>query len=262
MDILSLMLSYSNAWKLTAKIILIVVVSVMLAATIVLLGLEFFAMRQKKRSAILHNGVAAQDEEKIESNLVETPIFVEPDFVQSEVEIGEGAVEQNDFEQGEMGVSAAAGISDMQDLTYDQPNSPQEPFVTVPCAETNEEASVPQTVQNEAEMREIVAEAEEQAEQRLAAQAPKRGGKKRKAVAIINVDTIAKNFEADEVVTLEALHQKGLLPKNANSFKLLGRGEMDKPITIVCDDHSMQAKKLISSCGGNTILRKSPMDQQ
>jgi hypothetical protein len=253
MEILSLMLSYSNAWKLTAKVILIVVASVMLAATIVLLCFEFFAMRQKRRSAILHNGettnevvggVAVADAEQVESNLVTPPVYVQP-FAQSEVEQGgfvPSGFTPNEVEQGGF-VPSGFTPSEVEQGGF------------VPSDFTQSEVE-----QNDFAQDEVVADTEARAEERLATQPTKRGGKKRKAVAIINVDTIAKNFEADEVVTLEALHQKGLLPKNANSFKLLGRGGMNKPITIVCDNHSVQAKKLISSCGGSTILRKSPMD--
>jgi ribosomal protein L15 len=81
-------------------------------------------------------------------------------------------------------------------------------------------------------------------------------GKKKKSVGIINVDTLSKNFDTGDDVTLEILISKGLLPKSTTSYKLLARGEIDKRLNVVCNDYSMQAVKMILMTGGNLTVEK------
>ena len=66
----------------------------------------------------------------------------------------------------------------------------------------------------------------------------------------INLDTLCENFEDDEEVTLEALKEKKLAPKNAGRVKILARGTMTKKLDIVADSFSIQAVKMISLAGG------------
>jgi hypothetical protein len=84
----------------------------------------------------------------------------------------------------------------------------------------------------------------------------KKNIKKKKVVGIINVDTISNNFNAGDEITLDALVNKGLLSKNTSSFKVLARGEINKPITVISDDFSVQAVKMIVMTGGKVIVRK------
>lgn len=84
----------------------------------------------------------------------------------------------------------------------------------------------------------------------------KNNGKKKKSVGIINVDTLSKNFGAGEEVTLEKLIEKGLLAKSTTGYKVLARGELDKPLKVVSDDFSVQAIKMIVLTGGDAIIKK------
>ena len=77
-----------------------------------------------------------------------------------------------------------------------------------------------------------------------------RGRKK----AEINIDVIARHFEAGEKVTLNTLKEKGLLPKQVGHVKVLARGSLDKPLTIIAQGFSASAVKMIVLTGGTAIL--------
>jgi ribosomal protein L15 len=69
----------------------------------------------------------------------------------------------------------------------------------------------------------------------------------------INVDTLSKNFKAKEHVTLQSLKDKNLLPAKADSFKVLARGVLDKPLIVEADAYSIEAVKMIVLTGGKVI---------
>ena len=71
--------------------------------------------------------------------------------------------------------------------------------------------------------------------------------------AIINIDTLAQNFAAEDVVTLDALKEKKLVPSGAGSLKVLARGLLDKPLTVEADDFSIDAVKMILLTGGRPV---------
>ena len=73
---------------------------------------------------------------------------------------------------------------------------------------------------------------------------------------IINIDTLSKNFETDDTVTLEALIEKGLVPKKVGSVKVLARGILDKPLTVEAQDFSIDAVKMIVLTGGKAVKVK------
>ncbi len=72
--------------------------------------------------------------------------------------------------------------------------------------------------------------------------------------AEINIDTISENFEAGTVVSLNTLKAKGLVSKNAGFVKVLARGMLDKPFTIIAQDYSVAAVKMILLTGGKVIV--------
>ncbi|MBQ8389181.1 MAG: uL15 family ribosomal protein [Clostridia bacterium] len=76
-------------------------------------------------------------------------------------------------------------------------------------------------------------------------------GKKR---AEINIDTIGRHFEAGEIVTLNTLKEKKLIAKSAGFVKILARGSLDKPLTVVAQSFSAAAVKMIVLTGGQTIV--------
>ena len=67
---------------------------------------------------------------------------------------------------------------------------------------------------------------------------------------VVNVDTLSKAFASGDVVDLEALKKKGLVPKNAKAIKILARGALDKVLTVRADDFSADAVKMIVLTGG------------
>ena len=73
---------------------------------------------------------------------------------------------------------------------------------------------------------------------------------------IINIGVIDAMFEADAVVTLEALKEKNLLTKKTGRLKVLAAGILNKPLTIKAENYSVQAIKMIELTGGTVIILK------
>lgn len=78
---------------------------------------------------------------------------------------------------------------------------------------------------------------------------PYRGTKR----AQINLDRIAEHFAAGDTVTLNRLKEKKLLPSNVGAVKILARGTLDKPLTVLAQDFSASALKMILLTGGTPI---------
>lgn len=96
---------------------------------------------------------------------------------------------------------------------------------------------------------EVAAEYMETADDMAAVRKPVSRGRR----AIINIDTLAQNFAAEDVVTLDALKEKKLVPSGAGSLKVLARGLLDKPLTVEADDFSIDAVKMILLTGGRPV---------
>jgi large subunit ribosomal protein L15 len=73
---------------------------------------------------------------------------------------------------------------------------------------------------------------------------------------IINIGVIDRHFEAGETVTLQALKDKGLMPKKVGRMKVLADGELNKPLIVKAEDYSVQAIKMIELTGGTVIILK------
>ena len=80
---------------------------------------------------------------------------------------------------------------------------------------------------------------------------PKRGFYNlfRKVFAEINVRDL-EPFAADSVVDEELLRQSGLIRGKFDGVKLLGDGEIDKPLTVKVDRCSAGARQKIEAAGG------------
>ena len=78
------------------------------------------------------------------------------------------------------------------------------------------------------------------------------GGKK----TIINIDVISENFKSGDRVTIKELKEKGLIQSKFDSVKVLARGVLDKKLTVVADDFSDDAIKMIVATGGEVIELK------
>ena len=77
--------------------------------------------------------------------------------------------------------------------------------------------------------------------------------KAKKERYIVNIDVISEKFQNGEVVNLESLKARNLLPKKCNYFKVLARGILDKQLTFEANDFSKDAIKMILLTGGNVI---------
>ncbi len=75
-------------------------------------------------------------------------------------------------------------------------------------------------------------------------------GKKGKK-EIINIDTLSNNFNDGDVVTLDSLIEKKLISSKAGQVKVLARGELNKKLTVVANEFSIQAIKMIVLTGGH-----------
>lgn len=74
--------------------------------------------------------------------------------------------------------------------------------------------------------------------------------------AEINLDIIADNFKAGELVTLEALKKKRLVSRKADHIKILARGSLTKPLIVEAHDFSRAAEKMLTAVGGEAIRIK------
>jgi len=81
---------------------------------------------------------------------------------------------------------------------------------------------------------------------------PKRGFHNpfRTEYAVVNLDTLADRFEPGTVVTPELLRERGLVRTTTQPVKVLGRGEIAKPLTVRAHKFSGRAAEKIAAVGG------------
>ncbi|MBI3967745.1 MAG: 50S ribosomal protein L15 [Chloroflexi bacterium] len=65
----------------------------------------------------------------------------------------------------------------------------------------------------------------------------------------INLTALLR-FEAGSRVTIDELRAAGLVQKNEERIKILGTGEIDRPLTVVADRFSESARAKIVAAGG------------
>lgn len=82
---------------------------------------------------------------------------------------------------------------------------------------------------------------------------PKRGftNVNRKEYAIVNLDALNK-FEEGTEITPELLLEEGVLSHLKSGLKVLGRGTIDKNLTVKAHKFSASAKEAIEAAGGKT----------
>ena len=82
---------------------------------------------------------------------------------------------------------------------------------------------------------------------------PKRGFNNhfRKEYSIVNL-SVLEGLEANSVVDIEMLNEKGLikLVKNSAGLKVLGNGQLTKALTVKAQAFSASAKEAIEKAGG------------
>ncbi len=85
---------------------------------------------------------------------------------------------------------------------------------------------------------------------------PKRGFHNRwaDAVAIVNLDTLERNFQGGEEVTPDSLQDKGLVKGGYDLLKVLGNGELAKNLKIFAHQFSRSALEKIEKAGGQAVV--------
>lgn len=71
-----------------------------------------------------------------------------------------------------------------------------------------------------------------------------------KDYAIVNLRTLEEKFDAGEEVTPEKLLKMGVIKKIKDGVKILGDGELTKPLIVKAHAFSESAKKAIETIGG------------
>ncbi len=66
----------------------------------------------------------------------------------------------------------------------------------------------------------------------------------------VNVDRLDALFEANDVVDCDSLVAKGVIKSTDVPVKVLGNGEITKPLTIRTDKISASAKSKVEAAGG------------
>lgn len=87
---------------------------------------------------------------------------------------------------------------------------------------------------------------------------PKRGFTNifKKEIAVVNLRDLAR-FDGEGVVDAEALVRAGLVRGRFDAIKLLGNGEIDRPLTIQIDQCSAAARAKIEAAGGRVEVSVS-----
>jgi len=82
---------------------------------------------------------------------------------------------------------------------------------------------------------------------------PKRGFKNftRVEYVCVNVDTLDARFSERDEVTPEVLREMKLVKGRTNCLKVLGRGEITKPLTVRAHRFAESAKRKIEAAGGS-----------
>jgi large subunit ribosomal protein L15 len=81
---------------------------------------------------------------------------------------------------------------------------------------------------------------------------PKRGFNNifRDEYAVVNLDTLAEQFDAGSEITVERLREQGLVRKGAKRIKVLARGDISKALTVRAHKFSGKAAEKIAAAGG------------
>jgi len=82
---------------------------------------------------------------------------------------------------------------------------------------------------------------------------PKRGFNHfpRKEFAVVNLERLAQLNESE--ITPEKLKERGVVRDFQSGLKILGDGELKKPLKITAHQFSKQAKKKIEAAGGQAV---------
>ncbi|MDK2886796.1 MAG: large subunit ribosomal protein [Thermosipho sp. (in: thermotogales)] len=72
----------------------------------------------------------------------------------------------------------------------------------------------------------------------------------KKVYTVVNVEQLEKLFNSGDEVTPEKLLELGVIKKINDGVKILGNGEITKPLTVVAHAFSSSARRKIEAVGG------------
>ena len=75
-------------------------------------------------------------------------------------------------------------------------------------------------------------------------------------LGIINIGVLDRHFEANAVITLAILKEKGLMHHKVGRMKVLADGILNKPLIVKSEGYSIEAIKMIELTGGTVIILK------
>ena len=86
----------------------------------------------------------------------------------------------------------------------------------------------------------------------LARRLPKRGFTPRSRVeyAIVNIGQLEEGFDANTEIDIDVLRAHGMIKKGQSLLKILGDGELTRPLTIRAHKFSKSALERITAAGG------------
>lgn len=73
----------------------------------------------------------------------------------------------------------------------------------------------------------------------------------RNEFSIVNVDALERAYDDGDVVDADSLVERGLVKRNHDGIKILGRGELTKSLTVKAHKFSDSARAQIEDVGGN-----------
>ncbi len=81
---------------------------------------------------------------------------------------------------------------------------------------------------------------------------PKRGfhNRFRKDIIAVNIEQL-KRFEESSVVDTDALLERGIIKRKGDGIKILGKGDIDYPLTVKVNNISRSAREKIEASGGS-----------
>ncbi len=91
----------------------------------------------------------------------------------------------------------------------------------------------------------------------LARRIPKRGFNNktfRDVVIVVNIGDLELFFEANSRVTPEAMQEKNLIKRSFDQIKILGGGQLTKPLDISAHAFSVSAKERVEAAGGKVTV--------
>ena len=69
----------------------------------------------------------------------------------------------------------------------------------------------------------------------------------------VNVDTLSERFANGSDVSVETLKKANIIKGRNPSVKVLGRGEISKPLTVTAAKFTAEAKRKIEAAGGKAV---------